>query len=288
MTPLGGKRLIVCTRYRHGLGNRIRVVLGGRVLARAEGREFAYVWPTGAEFGPRLTELWDVDFPSVPLAVSRALSLRYPYRDASLQWIDDSTRRSRLWQVQTSQPLELAGGAGGWQPEFRSLAPVAPVANRIRTFFHQHLTGAPYVGVMIRAHSASHEQTLEASPIQWYLQRMREIRAESPEVTFFVSADVPSAGRQLVAEIGNCWMLEDKGAYNSVAGVQSSVTDLYLLAGSGYLLGPHYSSFVELAQFLAGSGLVLETSRTAVSKPTDYRSLGTAEDPTMPSVRLPG
>ena len=288
MNALSSQRLIVCNRYLHGLGNRIRVVLGGRVLARTEGREFAYVWPTGAKFGPRLTDLWNVDYRHVPQSLSRLLSVRYPYRDdPSLSWIDDSTRMDRLWQIRTGHALALPERSGTWQQEFRSITPIPLVADRIRTFHRQHLAGAPYVGVMVRAHSASHQQTLSASPIEWYVRRMLEIRAESPEVTFFVSADVPSVGRQLAAQIGNCCLLEDKGDYNTVVGVQSSVADLYLLAASGYLLGPHYSSFVEMAQFLAGDGLVLETSRTSAARPTDYRSLGTADDPTVPSLRSP-
>jgi hypothetical protein len=87
------------------------------------------------------------------------------------------------------------------------------------------------------------------------------------------------------AEIGGCHLLTNKGEYNTVTGVRSAVSDLYLLAGSSYLLGPHYSSFVELAQFLAGAGLTLETSMKPAVGPIDLAALGHSTDPLRPQIR---
>ena len=285
--PFGQKSVIACNGYLHGLGNRIRVTMGAKILAETHGRKFHYVWPTGPKFGPQLHDLWVVDDRSIRRLTSKLLSLRYPYRDASLSWLDDAAEDEQVWQIRTSHALHLPTDGRSWHEEFRALRPVREIADLVRSFHSAHFADGPYVGVMVRAHSASHTKTLEASPIDWYLDRMKEIRAASPDVKFFVSCDLPAAQQQLIDEIGNCFGLQDKGAYNSVAGVRSAVADLYLLAGSGYLLGPHYSSFVEMAQFLAGSSLVLETAgapRSAL-QPRDFWSMGMVLDPVTPSKR---
>lgn len=283
----GGRSIIARTGYRHGLGNRIRVVLGARILAELEDRQFFYVWPTGPEFGPLLTDLWSSREPTVSTLTSRVLSARYHYHDNTLAWLDESVRRQRLWQIRTSHALLLPTGTRPWQQDFRALRPVPPIADRVAEFFVRHLAGAPYVGVMIRAHSASHTKTLSASPIEWYLKRMREIRQEIPGIKFFVSCDVPGVQADVMAQLGNCVGLDDKGAYNTVAGIQAAVADLYLLGSAGYLLGPHYSSFVEMAQFLTGDGLTLETAMTArpATMAADLLALGLATDPTRPAER---
>ena len=73
------ERLVVAvTGPYHGLGNRMRVVLGAQALARLEGRSFRYVWPIGRGFGARLDELWEFHARRWPTALSRALRAVLP------------------------------------------------------------------------------------------------------------------------------------------------------------------------------------------------------------------
>ena len=88
-----------------------------------------------------------------------------------------------------------------------------------------------------------------------------------------------------MALIPGCVGQRDKGPYNSTQAVRASVVDLYLLASSGYLLGPHFSSFIHLAEHLAGDRLVLETPVTGIGDATSYRDQGVVSDPTRPFVR---
>jgi len=82
--------------------------------------------------------------------------------------------------------------------------------------------------------------------------------------------------------------LEGKGAYNTKAALLSSVVDLYLLAGAAHLVAPHYSSFPEVAQQLAGTALKLETSMTGPETRLEAGDgLTRARDPLRPSVRTP-
>ncbi len=281
-----GRWLVAFTKKHHGLGNRVRVVLGSRVLARAEGRRFAYVWHVGPQFGARLDELWEVHDRRVPAAVSRVLSLRYPYRDHTLAWLDGA-RGKRVWQIRTPHALVLPDGVRPWEEELRDLRPTPRIREAARDFHSRHLAGAPYLGVMLRAHAISHAETLQASPLDWYVDRMSRIRDAHPELRFFVSADTPDGLRRLQAHVPGCVGLTEKGAYNSREGLQAAVTDLYLLAGSAHLLGPHFSSFPELAQKLAGPQLRLETSRTPPSAALEAGPLSLASDPVSPHRRDP-
>ncbi len=268
---------------RSGLGNRLRALLGAKSLAASEGRELVYVWPTGRMFGARLRDLWRLDATVIPGIVSRAIAPMWPYRDHTLTWLDDQRRKEFVWQIATNQSLQLSDGAEPWQDQLRSLVPVPPVAERIRGFFDAHLRGRPYVGVMIRAHHRSHQQTRKASPIEWYLARMRALSIEHPGLRFFVSSDVADVAEAVTATIPGAVTQRDKGEYNSLRGLQAAVADLYLLASAGYILGPYWSSFVETAQHLAGGLVTLESARAVNEPATFLPSLVT--DPLRPSHR---
>jgi len=251
--------VIAAPRRYHGLGNRVRVVLGARSLARHVGREFAYVWPLGSAFGARFDELWDIRDRRISGLSSWLRSFRHPYRNENLSWMTTAADE-RVWQIRTAHALRLPDGARPWGEELQTLQPVPTLADRIASFHAANFGAAPYVGVMVRTHPISNAQTLTHSPIEWYLGRMREIRNQRPGVRFFVSADTPEGQDRILNEVPHSFALSDKGDYNSKAALLSSVVDLYLLAGAGHILAPHYSSFPEIAQQLAGPRLRLETS----------------------------
>ncbi len=276
------------TRKHHGLGNRVRAVLGTRVLARTEGRQFAYVWRTGKFFGARMDELWEFDEPTLPWWVSQPLAARYPFRDnKACDWVDDDARTRRVWQVRTAHALVLPTGAPDWTEDLRALRVAPPVESRLREFHSQHLSGRPFVGVMVRTHPLSHQATLAASPIEWYIDRLSRVRRSCPETTFFVSADTTEGLERLQGAVPGCVGLAAKGDYNSRQGLQSSVADLYLLASSAHIIGPHFSSFTELARDLGGPEIRLETSRTQPQSALESGTLSQAIDPTTPHLRQP-
>lgn len=288
MRPATRPALIAYNGYDSGLGNRVRVVLGGQSLADVEGRSFAYVWPTGRLFGPRFSDLWDVREARVPRAVSRLLARRYPYRDATLTWLDDDARRERLWQLRTGAEIALPPQARPWAELYRALTPVDGIARRVQTLFDAELRGAPYVGVMIRAHAVSHALTREVSPVEWFRGRMEQIAADHPGTRFYVSCDVAEVQEEIVRSFPGAVGQRDKGPYNSVEGVRAAVADLYLLAGSGHLIGPHYSSFLHLAQHLAEDRIPVETAATGVVADVDPGALGVTADPLRPAQRTAG
>lgn len=271
--------IVSVSRYRWGLGNRVRTLLGAARLAQATERSLVYVWPTGREFGPRMTDLWEFPHRRIPQVASRTLALRYPYQDEKLGWLDDQAGRT-LWQIRTPHALELPATMGSWTDLLRELRPAPAISERVRTFTTANLSGAPYVGVMIRAHDRSHTKTLQTSPVEWFLTRMEELSAAHPGIRFFISCDVEAVAQEICRKVPGAVTQSDKGQYNTVAGVQAAVADLYLLAGSGYILGPHWSSFVDLADYLAGGLLPLVTPGTQ-REPTGFFATPAA-DPLRP------
>ncbi|HWH25858.1 MAG TPA: hypothetical protein VNT53_04355 [Pseudolysinimonas sp.] len=282
LTVLSAPSLVAVTGKRHGLGNRVRVVLGARSLARAEGRRFFYTWSTGADFGARFDQLWQIDDATIPRVAARILSARFPFRDEKLEWLDDAVRAERVVQIRTPHALHLPSNAVPWASDLQNLHPVEPVATRVSEFFDAHFVSAPYVGVMVRAHPNSHHLTLRESPIDWYLTRMQQIRRRHPDIRFFVSADTVEAQQRVVEAVPGSFALSDKGGYNTTRALQSSVADLYLLASSTHILAPYFSSFPELSQKLAGADLALETSHTT---PVEDFALMIVNDPTQPHRR---
>lgn len=284
---MSAARVIAVTGRYHGLGNRLRVTLGAKSLAEWAGRDFAYTWPVGQRFGASFEEMWSFGERRISPLHSRLLSIRHPYRSADLDWMPDADA-DRIWQVRTAHALHLPDGAWPWGERLRALHLADGIADRVRAFHAEHLAGRAYVGVMVRAHAVSNAKTLEHSPIEWYLGRMQELRAEYPGVPFFLSCDSEEAQEKVIAHVPGTVALTGKGAYNSKAALLSSVVDLYLLAGSAHLLAPHYSSFPEIAQQLAGPGIRLETSMTdASTRLTAGEALSAAPDPVRPAERGP-
>lgn len=279
--------LVAVTRRHHGLGNRMRVVLGAQALARFEGRAFRYVWPTGREFGARLDELWEFHARRWPTVLSRALTPFCPYKDADLEWIDETARRERVWQIRTPHALNLPPGAPSWQASLRALRPVERIRRRVLELFAAS-DDRPYLGVMIRAHTIAHDATLRESPVEWYLDRIEQIRGERPDLGLYVASDTDAAFVQVARRFPDCVGQTDKGPYNSRQALQAAVADLYLLACSCHILGPHYSSFPELARHLSGGAVALETSTSEPGTRFEAQGEPTVGTPMRPELRSPG
>lgn len=275
----------VTVRVMSGLGNRMRALCGSMSLAAAAERPLLYRWPTSATFEPRLTDLWAEPGRRIGAAEEiyrRTRSRRFDERLDRFQLSD-----GRAWYVRTKHALALPEGVDDWGVSLRSLEAVPAVNDRVLGFWEEHLATSPYVGIMIRASAATHEKTKAASPVTWYEGRMRGILEWWPDVTFFVSTDDTSVADRLQRTFERVHVLPDKGAYNSVRGVQSAVADLYLLASSSGVLGPYWSSFAMMAKQLAPT-LTLEDSATGTAEQFQPSSqLTSALDPTHPWIRRP-
>jgi hypothetical protein len=279
------QRLIVASKPLHGLGNRVRLVLSGRVLAEATSREFAYYWPVGSGFGARLTDLWDFQDSIAPVT-DLALRLVAPYRDPVALMNDPQAGRLPIWHIRSPNALPLPDGVPSWHDSLAALHLEPALADAVRSLHRREFGAAPYVGVMVRTHQNAHAQTKLHSPLSWYITRMHELQDALGDLRFYLSCDTSEADALLRAEFPTATSLPKSGAYNSRQAIGESVIDLYLLASSCHVLGPHYSSFPELAHFLTLGQVPLETSvGDSYAKVRPPVALSVADDPVTPRLR---
>lgn len=280
----GSQRSLVATNSnKAGLGNRMRFTLSALSLAEAHGRGFSYAWPQSKLFKPALTELWEFDHPRISWSDAAELSKEVPYTVKSKDLPEDAGTQP-VWHFRSPHALALPEGATPWTERLRGLKPVKEIQDRATTLHGEHLRGAPYVGVMVRAHAKSHVKTLEASPVEWYLERMSELDAAYPGINFFLSCDVPEVQERIIKAFPNSVGQNDKGGYNSVEGVVAGVTDLYLLAASSYMIVPYWSSFPTMAWELADRKIVREHSR-AGRQDVNIAEVPMASNPLRPADR---
>lgn len=237
-------------RTHNGLGNRLRAVVTGVEWARLADREVRVAWPTGRRFGAALGDLFETDLPTVSDVRSRVVAALTRGARTIHTLRSDDPRPTLV--VFASDPFVLDDGTQISEgPLLRRLVPTPAVVERMRSI---DAWNRPVVGVMIRAHPLAHPETRRASPPEWFYERMAQLRSTDPDVRFFLSTDSPEVSRQVHARFDGVYELADKGGFNTRRGLVDAVADLYLLAGTTYILGSHWSSFTGTAWHLAGHG----------------------------------
>ena len=253
------RRVVAVNPMAAGLGNRIRFTLSAEVVARSEDRLFSYVWPTRPGlFEPAFTDLWKYPETSLPVgAIEPNLVMEKPHFGRESTLID--LRGMRNWFIRGNGLLHCGGDTQAWEDRFRSLVPVEEIKGLVLET--KEKMPPEYVGIQVRASKKTHELTRKASPPSWFIGRMHEILADNPESFFYLSCDDPATEAHIRRSVANIIGLEKKGEYNSLESVRASVADLYLLSESVHILGPYWSSFVDLAWALGGRRQDLEDSR---------------------------
>ena len=265
-----------------GLGNRMRVTLGASRYAAHRGLPFLYVWPSTPQFEPQLTELWEWSSGvKLPRALSRAAGRITGYEGHDLRELGSR----RIIQIRTGAELILPDGAGDWRDDLRALVPVPEIADVVTTLHREQFGNEPYVGVQLRVHDVSHAKTKDTSPVDWFTDRMRLLLAERPETRFYISCDVLEVKEQILRDFPTASAHVVSARYNSTAAVRAAIVDLYLLASSSYMLGPHFSSFIEMAQFLADMKVPTDKPEERPKDVQRWWELPPVTDPLAPSAR---
>jgi len=268
-----------------GLGNRMRFTLSALTLAEATGRDFFYVWPKVETFTPLLAQLWKFNESLISKEVADKICKSLA-RVEQFKELPEPPNEMPVWHFYSHDTVRLPEGLKGstWGQRLRSLEPEESIARRIKSFYSENLIGKSFVGVMIRSHKKTNPKTLEASPVEWYVERMSELCSIYPGINFFISSDTMEAQDRIMEAFPTACSQIGKGEYGSDAGVISSVVDLYLLASSSYMLVPYFSSFPVLSQELCDKRVVLEHSRSGDSK-VIISSVPLALDPLHPASR---
>jgi len=236
-----------------GLGNRIRFTLSCDAIAESEGRAFYYHWPTGDRFGAKLTELWE--YPANELDAPGPQPYLVGQPDLS-EHKDEPVISLRSYSI-----ISGTGAEEPWADRLRRLRPVPKIAEVADGLLRQ--VGPDFVGVQVRAFTGKiHAKTLEASPVSWFIDRMTQLRAESPDTRFFLSCDEPTAQQSIIAAVPGTVALQKTAEHETKAALLESVVDLLVLARSRHILAPYWSSFAELAWALSGYTQDFETSRS--------------------------
>lgn len=265
-----------------GLGNRMRVTLGALRYATHRGLPFLYVWPSTPKFEPRLTELWDgTSGTRLPRTLSRAAARLTGYEGHDLRALGSR----RVIQIRTGAELILPDEAGDWRDDLRTLVPVPEIAHVVTTLHQEELGNEPYVGVQLRVHDVSHKKTKDSSPVDWFTNRMRLLLAERPETRFYISCDVLEVKEHILRDFPTASAHVVSAPYNSTAAVRAAIVDLYLLASASYMLGPHFSSFIEMAQFLADMKVPTDKPEEHPKEVQRWWELPAVTDPLSPSTR---
>jgi hypothetical protein len=254
---------VLIVRTAGGLCNRVWGLLGGAEYAAATERSFAFVWHPTHLCGARFDTLWTAPYREVGSRAASALARVVGTTRYAEVFVDDPKR-----VLMVSAADQLAVGDPRVRPLRERLATlrlVPALAERVARTHDEQLAGRPRtVGVMIRARADAHASVRASSPVEWFTRRMDEIRAEYPDVAFFLSTDSPEVSEQIHRRFADVAELRDKAPFNSATGVQDAVCDLYLLARTDFLLGSAGSSFPITAAWLAGHGgfeTPLEASR---------------------------
>ena len=128
------------------------------------------------------------------------------------------------------------------------------------------------VGVSIRYRNA-HPKTLEASPPEWFIQRINELHEQFPGVLFFLSTDCEEAS-QLIRSSTQAAICQLPRNYRSDQpdGIQEALCELYLLTKTNYVLGSYWSSFSDMAGRIRGNS-TYENSKSRPNEATIVSAL---------------
>jgi hypothetical protein len=269
-----------------GLGNRMRSLLGAKELSERHGWQFSYTWDNrSAALSAQLDELWEQNLVrSSPLSV---MLRRLPRRDFlsgdQRTWPVGVENRRRIDVRTGDYILDRRGERLDWGKQLRALRPAAEVSRRIDSVSRE-LGSGEFVGVMIRAHDASHPKSKELSPVSWYEGRMHALLEQRPALRFYVSCDVPEVAEALVSRFPAAMTQRDKGEYNTTTGTQAAVADLYMLASASGILRPYWSSFTTMASELSDQAVLLEDSQSDVAL-SERTLVPRAPDPFHPWAR---
>jgi hypothetical protein len=248
------RRRLLLLNARRGLGNRLRSVLSALAYADATRCGLRVVWERNAQCGAELGDLWEHPVQLVPASRARYLARLSGGWEEHLEDddIDLAVFRRPILALHASQPFSNPAGIP-WHSTLSRFRPVPELRTRIADAWLQIDLQRPLVGLMVRAHTSAHRETVASQPVAYALERLGKIREVTPDAVVFLSSDSPEASaliraKQPVVE------LSPKGPFNSLRGVQDAVCDLYLLASCQWIIGSHASSFSEIAGLVAGHG----------------------------------
>lgn len=262
------KRVFVVSVY-GGLCNRLRVLISAIAYCERFNCTLLVRWPVLDGFMATLPDLFDCPYRSIGPRTARylrsvartfnGLHAGLNYAGKRIDMVDSNHKPKFVTYVETIEKFGEPYLDTSFPAHAHRLVPVPEISSTIRGFddvFQQ----STVVGVSVR-HTNAHSKTLEASPPEWFIERIKELQRSAPHMKVFLSCDSPAVSDQIRQSV-TCQVLElDKPfAFNTKESIRAAVADLYLLGQAKYILGSYWSSFSDTAFEMRGNG-AFETSR---------------------------
>lgn len=230
-----------------GLGSRLRAVLGAYAYCRYDGRQLRVHWPRQFprhkhDFAARLSDLWI-----------------YPGED-----FEEGPPRMRTnWdpsdnmEIRTCHPHIFADHMpGGFTKSLGSylvdgtFSPTPAVQDVISRTIHKW-GGEPTVGINIRSIRPG---TDRVAPVEWYVERMKEIHDRVPGVVFFMSLDMEETSQAVRSALPKCSIIESGKSYDyDASGITHCAAELHILAEHcDWFIGAETSCFSQIVQWMRG------------------------------------
>ena len=206
-------------------------------------------WPAEHRFEADLTDLWEAPCEVVSVERWNEMIHSTQSRECPLppcpDWNEQVIYLETCHDFYKILPLDPSIYAS-------RLRPVTSILKRVAATGGKMISGAggPVVGVHIRT-NAKHTETQANSPMEWFINRMRELKELIPGVAFFLVADSDRVSVELQrAGVGPLFEQCRPRGYNTRHGIEKALADVYLLAKTDYILGSYFSSFSYMAAML--------------------------------------
>lgn len=136
--------------------------------------------------------------------------------------------------------------------EFGLFKPITTLGLKIKELLN--VLGPMAVGVQVRR--TDNAIAIINSPLELFTERMRELLAADETTRFFLATDDVNVELELKLTFGDKIISPPKDlSRQTVAGIQAAVVDLFVLAGTGQILGSYWSSFSEVAAWMGKAKL---------------------------------
>jgi hypothetical protein len=131
--------------------------------------------------------------------------------------------------------------------EFKLFKPIATLNLKI----NELLCTLNPAGVGVQVRRTDNAMAIANSPLELFTARMRELLATDDTTRFFLATDDVNVELELKLTFGDRIISPPKDlSRQTIAGIQAAVVDLFVLAGTGRILGSYWSSFSEVAAWM--------------------------------------
>lgn len=250
-----------------GLANRLRVIANGIWLKRRLNTQLCVIWNETHELNCPYHLLIEpiADFTIIPKKkvfdfVTRTVQPDNKSRfkaklknliarveicitDEDHQLIDvyDTVRHHKRIYIKTCQRFTDS------MDEFKLFKPIPSLNLKVNELLG--LLGPAGVGVQVRR--TDNAMSIANSPLELFTGRMKELLAANDTTRFFLATDDVNVELELKLIFGDRIISPPKDlSRQTIAGIQAAVVDLFVLAGTGRILGSYWSSFSEVAAWM--------------------------------------